>query len=175
MKKVIVVSKTHLDIGFTDFAENIKKKYINEYIPSAIDLATKVNKNNEKNFVWTTGSWILREALEFSNEADKEKLYNAIKNGDIAPHGLPFTTHTELLDVDTLEYGISIVDELDEIRGRKTISAKMTDVPGHTKGLVTLLYKKGIKLFIFNNFFPKNSVTFFVYYFKCYIIYRSWT
>ncbi len=146
MKKVIVVSKTHLDIGFTDFAENIKRKYINEYIPSAIDLATKVNKNNEKNFVWTTGSWILREALKFSNEADKEKLYNAIKNGDIVPHGLPFTTHTELLDVDTLEYGISIVDELDEIRGRKTISAKMTDVPGHTKGLVTLLYKKGIKL-----------------------------
>ena len=146
MKKVIVVSKTHLDIGFTDFAENIKRKYINEYIPSAIDLAEKVNKNNEKNFVWTTGSWILREALKFSNEADKERLYNAIKNGNIAPHGLPFTTHTELLDKDTLEYGLSIVDELDEIRGEKTISAKMTDVPGHTKGLVTLLCKKGIKL-----------------------------
>lgn len=145
MKKVIVVSKTHLDIGFTDFAENIKRKYINEYIPSAIELAEKVN-NNEKNFVWTTGSWILREALRFSNETNKQKLYKAIKNGDIAPHGLPFTTHTELLDVDTLEYGLSIVDELDEIRGRKTISAKMTDVPGHTKGLVTLLHKKGIKL-----------------------------
>ena len=146
MKKVVVVSKTHLDIGFTDFAENIKKKYIDEFIPSAIDLANKVNKSGEKNFVWTTGSWILREALKFSSEENKQKLYNAIKNGNIVAHGLPFTTHTELLDVDTLEYGLSIVDELDEIRGKKTISAKMTDVPGHTKGLVTLLHKKGIKL-----------------------------
>ena len=33
MKKVIVVSKTHLDLGFTDYAANIKKKYINDYIP----------------------------------------------------------------------------------------------------------------------------------------------
>ena len=146
MKKVIVVSKTHLDIGFTDFAENIKKKYIDEFIPSAIALANEVNKNGEKNFIWTTGSWILREALKYSDESDKQKLLDAIKNGNIAPHGLPFTTHTELLDVDTLEYGLSIVDELDELRGKKTISAKMTDVPGHTKGLVTLLHKKGIKL-----------------------------
>jgi hypothetical protein len=146
MKKVIVVSKTHLDIGFTDFAENIKNKYIKEFIPSAIALANEVNKNDEKNFVWTTGSWILREALKYSDENNKQKLLEAIKNGNIVPHGLPFTIHTELLDVNTLEYGLSIVDELDLIRDKKTISAKMTDVPGHTKGLVTLLHKKGIKL-----------------------------
>lgn len=59
---------------------------------------------------------------------------------------MPFTTHTELLDEDTLNYGLSIVDRLDEIRGKKTISAKMTDVPGHTKALVPLLAKHGIKL-----------------------------
>ncbi len=146
MKKVIVVSKTHLDLGFTDFAKNIKDKYINEFIPSAIDLANKVNSGKNKNFVWTTGSWILKEALENSSEGDKQKLLDALKNGNIASHALPFTLHTELLDTDTLEYGLSIVDLLDNISGKKTISAKMTDVPGHTKGLVTFLHKKGIKL-----------------------------
>ncbi len=59
---------------------------------------------------------------------------------------MPFTTHTELLDEDSLHYGLSLVKELDEIRGRKTVAAKMTDVPGHTKGLVSLLAKHGIKL-----------------------------
>lgn len=39
MKKVIVVSKTHLDLGFTDYAESIKQKYINNFIPEAIALA----------------------------------------------------------------------------------------------------------------------------------------
>ena len=144
MKKVIVVSKTHLDLGFTDYAENIKQKYIHSFIPDAIDLAQKVNTDGKKYFVWTTGSWILKEALK--NPEQKDKLIKAIKDGNIAPHAMPFTTHTELLDEDSLEYGLSIVRELDEFRGRKTIAAKMTDVPGHTKGLVSLLARSGIKL-----------------------------
>lgn len=146
MKKVFVVSKTHLDLGFTDYAGNIKQKYLNTFIPDAISLAEKVNKPDKKYFVWTTGSWLLKEMLHNADDMHKEKLINAIKNGNIAPHAMPFTTHSELLDYDTFDYGLSIVDELDKIRGRKTIAAKMTDVPGHTKGIVKLLAKHGIKL-----------------------------
>lgn len=146
MKKVIVVSKTHLDLGFTDFASVIKKKYIENYIPQAVELAEKLNKNGEKKFIWTTGSWILKEALMRGASAQREKLKKAIKEGNIVPHAMPFTTHTELLDSDTLDYGLSIVEDIDKIRGRKTTAAKMTDVPGHTKALVPLLAKHGIKL-----------------------------
>ena len=144
MKKVIVVSKTHLDLGFTDYAENIRQKYIDKFIPEAIDLAESVNKNGKKYFVWTTGSWILKEVLSVPEK--KAQLEKAIREGNIAPHAMPFTTHTELLDEDSLDFGLSIVDELDELRGRKTVAAKMTDVPGHTKGLVPFLAKHGIKL-----------------------------
>ena len=146
MKKVFVVSKTHLDLGFTDYAESIRSKYIYEFIPSAAALAKTVNKNGKKAFVWTTGSWILKEALQNGTPTQREELINAIKCGNIVPHAMPFTTHTELLDGDTLDYGLSIVDEIDEIRGRKTVAAKMTDVPGHTKALVPFLAKHGIKL-----------------------------
>lgn len=146
MKKVIVVSKTHLDLGFTDFASVIKKKYIENYIPQAVELAEKLNKNGEKKFIWTTGSWILKEALMRGGSAQREKLKKAIKEGNIVPHAMPFTTHTELLDSDTLDYGLSIVEDIDKILGRKTTAAKMTDVPGHTKALVPLLAKHGIKL-----------------------------
>ena len=142
MKKIIVVSKTHLDLGFTDYAKNIKEKYISSFIPEAIDLADKVNTDSKKNFVWTTGSWIIKEAL--NNPFGKEKLETALKNGNIVPHAMPFTTHTELLDADSLDYGLSIVNDLDKLRGRKTVAAKMTDVPGHTKGLVKLLSRHGI-------------------------------
>lgn len=146
MKKVVVVSKTHLDLGFTDFARNIKEKYINEFIPNAISIAKEVNNGNSKKFVWTTGSWILCEAIKHSNAKNRRLLIAALENGDIAPHALPFTLHTELLDYDTLEYGISLVKSLNKIKGSKTISAKMTDVPGHTKALLPLLYNNGIKL-----------------------------
>ena len=146
MKKVYVVSKTHLDLGFTDYAENIRRKYIDEFIPQAISLANTVNTETHKNFVWTTGSWIIKEALLYSTEEQKEKLISALKKGNIVPHAMPFTTHSELLDEDTFNYGLSIVDGIDEIRGRKTVAAKMTDVPGHTKAIVPLLSKRGIKL-----------------------------
>ena len=143
MKKVIVVSKTHLDLGFTDYAENIRQKYIDTFIPEAIELAEKVNKDGKKYFVWTTGSWIIKEAL---NARGTEKLEKALREGNIVPHAMPFTTHTELLDEDSLDFGLSVADALDTLRGRKTVAAKMTDVPGHTKGLVTALAKHGIKL-----------------------------
>ncbi len=41
MKKVFVVSKTHLDLGFTDYEKNIKHKYIHTFIPEAINIAKK--------------------------------------------------------------------------------------------------------------------------------------
>lgn len=144
MKKVIVVSKTHLDLGFTDYGENIRLRYIDCFIPEAIELAERVNTLDKKHFVWTTGSWILKEALK--SPEHREQLVRALQEGNIAPHAMPFTTHTELLDVDTLDYGLTIVDELDKIRGKKTVAAKVTDVPGHTKGLVSLLARHGIKL-----------------------------
>lgn len=146
MKRVFVVSKTHLDLGFTDYAENIRQKYLNSFIPDAISLAENVNTPDKKYFVWTTGSWLLKEMLDNADNTQREKLVTAIKNGNIAPHAMPFTTHSELLDYDTFDYGLSIVDELDKLRGRKTVAAKMTDVPGHTKGIVKLLSKHGIKL-----------------------------
>lgn len=146
MKKVIVVSKTHLDLGFTNYAENIRRKYLNEFIPNAVSIANELNADGTKRFVWTTGSWLIREALENADEKQKQALLQALRSGNIAPHAMPFTTHTELLDADTLDYGLSIVDGIDAIAGRKTIAAKMTDVPGHTIGLVPLLAKHGIKL-----------------------------
>lgn len=146
MKKVYVVSKTHLDLGFTDYENKVYEKYLNEFIPSAVSIAEQVNTKDSKRFIWTTGSWVIKEALKNSTEEQKEKLLNALKNGNIAPHAMPFTTHTELLDEDTLDYGLSIVDSIDEIRGRKTVAAKMTDVPGHTKGIIPIFRKHGIKL-----------------------------
>ena len=146
MKKVFVVSKTHLDLGFTDYAASIRHKYLYSFIPDAIRLAEKVNTADKKYFVWTTGSWLLKEMLDNADRMQKESLVNAIKKGYIVPHAMPFTTHSELLDYDTFDYGLSMVDELDEIRGRKTVAAKMTDVPGHTKAIVSLLAKHGIKL-----------------------------
>ena len=45
MKKVIVVSKTHLDLGFTDFAKNIKGLIIGRFMRNSnVDVEAFVQK-----------------------------------------------------------------------------------------------------------------------------------
>ena len=69
----------------------------------------------------------------------------AIGRGDIAWHALPFTWWSEILNRSLIEGGIGISKALDRRYGKVTTGAKMTDVPGHTRGLVTPLAKHGVK------------------------------
>lgn len=144
VEKVHVVFKTHLDIGFTDLAANVFKRYVDRFIPEAIELAQRIRESSDDRFIWTTGSWLIHHALSHSKPADKKKLIAAIERGDIRWHGFPFTTHTELMDPGLLDYGLSISQKLDERFGQKTIAAKMTDVPGHTRALVTHFARAGL-------------------------------
>ncbi len=146
MKKLLVIFKTHLDIGFTDFSENVVEKYMDEYIPNAICVARELRQKNEGyNFRWTVGSWLVTEYLRMKNSEAVAGLCNAIENGDVCWHGLPFTTHTELMDASLFKYGLSLSKKLDERFKKKTIAAKMTDVPGHTKAMIPYLRQAGIE------------------------------
>lgn len=55
--KILVLFKTHLDIGFTDFSSEVVRKYNERYIPQAIDVAEEIARSGRpEGFVWTTGS-----------------------------------------------------------------------------------------------------------------------
>jgi hypothetical protein len=145
IKKVTVVFKTHLDIGFTDFAAKVMAQYRESFIPAAVDLAFKANRPGANRFVWTTGSYLIRDYLRTAPPQNAARLEEAIGKGFIRWHGLPFTTHTELMDRPLLEYGLSISRELDRRFGVATIAAKMTDVPGHTVAMVPPLAESGVE------------------------------
>ena len=141
IKEVYLVLKTHLDIGYTDYADVIVKEYINTFIPQAIKVGNEL-KDTDTPFVWTVGSWLAYEALKYDKDGSVKK---AIEDGILTWHALPCTTHTELMSKKLFEYGISLSTLLDKQFGKKTISAKMTDVPGHTIAMVPILKKHGIR------------------------------
>lgn len=146
IETVHVIFKTHLDIGFTDLAGRVVRRYCEDFIPKAIELAQKLDsQGGEAQFVWTTGSWLIHYYLKHGTESQRRMMSEAIEKGYIAWHALPFTTHTELLDSSLFQYGISLRDQLDHTFSKKTISAKMTDVPGHTIGMVPFLEQAGIQ------------------------------
>jgi hypothetical protein len=143
---VHLVFKTHLDVGFTDLAANVIDEYFDRFIPQAIESARELRRREgPERLVWTTGSWLIYEYLERAAPDRRRSLEEAIEAGDVVWHGLPFTTHSELVDPGLFEYGLGLSKELDERFGRETIAAKMTDVPGHTRAIVPMLAEAGIR------------------------------
>jgi hypothetical protein len=146
-RRIHLVFKTHLDIGFTDHAARVRRQYHEQFIPQAIATGEHFFAENPDRpaFVWTTGAWLIWDHLHSQDTQRVERLERAIERGLIAWHGLPFTTHTELMSPALFRAGLSYAQELDRRFGKKTIAAKMTDVPGHTLGMVPLLAEAGIR------------------------------
>ena len=146
-KVIHLVFKTHLDIGFTDLAEKVRRQYHEHFIPQAIETGEHFYREDPKTpkFIWTTGAWLIWDHLENADAAAVARLERAIERGLIRWHALPFTTHSELMSPDLFRAGLSYAQELDRRFGIKTIAAKMTDVPGHTRGIVPLLAEAGVR------------------------------
>ncbi|GAA2800341.1 hypothetical protein GCM10010441_26540 [Kitasatospora paracochleata] len=146
LTRVHVVFKTHLDLGFTDLAVNVLSRYRDEFIPAAIRLGRDLlDSTGRREFIWTTGSWLIAHALEHGTAAQRADLDAAIRDGIVAWHALPFTSQTELMTRATIEHGLEVSRRLDARYGRETCAGKMTDVPGHTIGLVPPMAAAGVR------------------------------
>ncbi len=143
---VHVVAKAHLDLGFTDMAREVERRYLEAAFPRALSVAAELrSRGGPERLVWTTGSWILARALADDDRARAAAVAAGIEAGDLAWHALPLTTHTELLDAGLVRSGLDVSARLDVRFGRlRTTAAKLTDVPGHTRGLVAFLAEAGV-------------------------------
>jgi hypothetical protein len=145
VKRVLVMFKCHFDAGFVDTQYNIvHKRYFDKFFPEAIEVARSSNADGKRRYVWTTGSWLLYEYLEQASPADRKVMEDAIARGDIAWHAIPFTWQTEMLDPSMIEGSLALSKALDQRFGKTTTGAKMTDVPGHTRGIIPPLAKHGV-------------------------------
>ncbi len=145
VKRVLVMFKCHFDAGFIDTQAAVVHRYFAEYFPKAIDLAGQLRQSGNLRYVWTTGSWLLYEYLEQASTAERARMEQAIAKGDIAWHALPFTWQSEMLDASMISGSIGLSRSLDRRFGRTTTGAKMTDVPGHTRGIIAPLGAQGVK------------------------------
>ncbi len=146
VKTVYVVSMCHLDIGFTDTERNVLLTYFNQYLPRAMDLAeTLRSSQGEERYTWTIASWMIYQYLEQASSQDRKRMEMAISSNDIAWHAMPFTWQSEMLDRSLISSSMQISAILDQRFGRKTIAGKLTDVPGHTRGLIAPLVEAGIE------------------------------
>lgn len=148
VNEVVVVFKTHFDIGYTERAANVVNRYRTSMIDKALDLVDQSRDlPPEHRFVWTVSGWPLKEILfEGQTEERRERIIKAIRDGRLAFHALPFTTHTESLDLEDLVRGLGYSSTLARSLGLPLpADAKMTDVPEHTWIVPTILHRAGVK------------------------------
>ena len=145
VRRVLVMFKCHLDVGFTDTQAGVMKKYFDVYYPLAMKRAAQMRESGSDRYTWTTGSWLVYEYLEQASADGRKKMEAAIAAGDIAWHALPFSWQTEFIDRSMITGCLGFSKSLDSRFGRTTAGAKMTDVPGHTIGLVGPLAEGGVR------------------------------
>ena len=145
--KIINVFKTHFDIGFTELASDVIKRYGGKMLDAVLDACEKSSDRPKgKRFVWTMSAWPMLKSLENCTKENKIRAEKLIKNGQLTIHALPFTTHTEFMCRKDMEHLFDSAKEFCSAYNVKfPVSAKMTDVPGHTVALVKYLAENGVK------------------------------
>ncbi|NLK28494.1 MAG: hypothetical protein GX306_09170 [Clostridiales bacterium] len=146
VKKIILVFKTHFDIGFTDLSSNVIDKYSDSMLKEVIATCKATQHMGKQQYVWTMPSWPLKVSIEKCSPDLRKELDELIERGQIVWHALPYTTHTDFCSAEEFIEGLRFGKELSEqYKKPYTVSAKMTDVPGHGIMLPSILSGAGVK------------------------------
>ena len=145
VEEIVIVFKTHFDIGYTHLATDA----INSYRTSMIDAALNSIEGMppSQQFVWTLPGWPLTQILwEGQDPVRRQRVEDAIRTGRIAWHALPYTVETDGLDMESLARAFVFSDNLSGKFGKPlSVTGKMTDVPQHSWFLATLLSHAGVR------------------------------
>lgn len=144
VRRVLAIFKCHFDAGFVNTQQHVVDKYFRLYFPAAIEVARASRETGKERYVWTTGSWLLYQYLEQASTAERANTEKAIAAGDLSWHALPFSWQSELIDESQITGSLALSRSLDSRFGKTTTGAKMTDVPGHTRGLIAPLAVGGV-------------------------------
>ena len=143
---IYVVFKTHFDIGFTGLASEVIDSYQKGMLKSVLETCKATSSNAENHrYVWTMSSWPLKKSLETPDTEMRRQAMDLAREGRLAWHALPFTTHTEFAGTEEFIRSLEISRRLNREFDKNYMTAKMTDVPGHTRMLPSLLAKAGIR------------------------------
>jgi alpha-mannosidase len=147
VEEIIIVFKTHFDIGYTHLASDAINSYRTSMIDDALNSIEKMPADQQ--FVWTLPGWPLTQILWEGQDPNRRlRVEEAIRSGRIAWHALPYTVETDGLDMESLARGFVFSDNLSRKYGKPlSVTGKMTDVPQHSWFLATLLSHAGVRFF----------------------------
>ncbi|TDW97180.1 glycoside hydrolase family 38 N-terminal domain-containing protein [Dinghuibacter silviterrae] len=150
VKEIIVIFKTHFDIGYTHRVKDIVHYYRTDMIDHALTIMDSSRSLPvEQQFKWTCPGWVMAKVMEpwpGQTEERRQKLDEAFSKGRFITHAMPFTIETDVCEPEVLTRGLVFASRLTrQYHLPLPIAAKVTDIPSHSGELATVLGNAGVK------------------------------
>lgn len=163
IQEVIVVIKTHFDIGYTHRVQDIVHHYRTEMIDRAMDIMDRAKGlPPERQFAWTGPGWVMSKVLEDWDGQTPERrrrLADYVKAGKFRFHALPFTLESDACEPEEMARGFVFASRLCRNYGMPLPrSGKKTDVPSHGGALATVLARGGVQFMHIGCNWPSGCV-----------------
>jgi len=150
VKEIIVVCKTHFDIGYTHRVKDLMQYYRTTMIDRALGLMDKSKElPTAQQFIWTSPGWVMEKVLEDwpgQTPERRQRIEAAFKSGKFVTHAMPFTIEAELMEAEEFARGYMFADTVSRKYGLPLArGAKTTDVPSQSPSLATGLAHGDVK------------------------------
>ncbi|MCJ8012206.1 hypothetical protein MUG84_10705 [Paenibacillus sp. KQZ6P-2] len=164
LEEVIVVCKTHFDIGYTHRVKEFVHYIRTSMIDKAMDIMDQGKETPpEQQFAWTSPSWVMSRVLddwEGQTPERQKRLDDYVKSGRFKFHALPFTLESDACEPEEIARGLTFASNLSRKYSMPLpTSSKMTDVPSHGGALATVLANSGVKFIHIGCNWPSGYVT----------------
>lgn len=163
VREVIVIIKTHFDIGYTHRVKEIVHHYRTEMIDRAMNIMDQSKAlPPEQQFAWTGPGWVMSKVLEDwdgQTPARRQRLDDYVRTGKFQFHALPFTLESDACEPEEMARGFIFASQLCRRYGMPLPrSGKMTDVPSHGGALATVLAHSGVQFMHIGCNWPSGCV-----------------
>ena len=109
INKIILVFKTHFDIGFTRLSREIVDYYSGEMLDQVAETCNATKDMGKLKYVWTMPSWPLEVMLDRADSDHKKILNDLMERGQLVWHALSFTSHYDFCGVEDAIWGLRVV------------------------------------------------------------------
>ncbi len=150
VKEIIVVFKTHFDIGYTHRVKDVVQYYRTDMIDHALKtMEGSQSALGDQPFKWTCPGWVMSKVMEpwqGQTAERRKKLDEAFTKGRLITHAMPFTIETDVCEPEVIARGLGFASRLTrQYHLPLPRSAKVTDMPSHSGELATVLANAGVK------------------------------